>query len=321
MQAQTYIMGMPPATLLVALLAAALLSILVMRVTRWLWKYAWLPRRSSGTRLAERYGRGSWALVTGASDGLGKAFAAALAQQGFNVVLVARTPAKLDSLKLELERLGVEVRTVCADLSDASDATYASIDAALHALELAIVINCVGVTVHRRYADIPAATLRKLIAVNVSTTAILTHMLLPALLRHATQSGRRSALLNVGSIVGRFPWPGTQLYGACKAFIDHLTVPLAFEYREQLDVLSFQPTVMATPMAKAGGVEPAAITIPPQAAAHAALAHLGRYTSSHGHWRHALLAALFERLPAPVRNRVFLKGALQMAEFELANEP
>ncbi len=103
--------------------------------------------------------------------------------------------------------------------------------------------------------------------------SILTHMTLPLLLHHAATSGHRAALLNVGSIVGRFYWPGAQIYGACKASIDHLTIPLTFEYRQQLDVLSFRPTVMATAMAT--GTEPPAITILPQAAAHAALSHLG----------------------------------------------
>ena len=124
------------------------------------------------------------------------------------------------------------------------------------------------------------------------------------------------ALINVGSIVGRFYWPGTQLYGACKAFIDHLTVPLAFEYREQLDVLSFQPTVMATAMAT--GTEPAAITITPEQAARAALSQVGHVVSSHGHWRHALLAAVFSVLPARRRNAIFLTAALEMGEAEKA---
>lgn len=57
--------------------------------------------------------------------------------------------------------------------------------------------------------------------------ALVTNWLLPLLLDHSRSTGRRSALVNVGSIVGRFYWPGTQLYGACKAFVDHLSVPLA----------------------------------------------------------------------------------------------
>ena len=165
-------------------------------------------------------------------------------------------------------------------------------------------------------ADVPSATLSRLLAVNVNTTSIVTHTTLPLLLRHTATTGRRCALLNVGSIVGRFYWPGTQLYGACKAFIDHLTVPLAYEYREQLDVLSFQPTVMATAMA--AGTEPAAITITPQAAARAALSHLGRCVTSHGHWRHAMAAALFRVLPSRLRNHIFLTTALEMGEAERA---
>ncbi len=296
--------------------AVVLLALITLVVGRWLWQYVWLARRRP--RLAGRYGRGSWALVTGASDGLGKAFAQELATHGFNLLLVSRTQTKLDRLKAELAPHGVEVRTLAVDLADGSDATYARVADAARAVELGVVINCVGTTVHRRFADVPPATLRRLLAINVSTTSILTHATLPTLLRHATTTGRRGALINVGSVVGRFYWPGTQLYGASKAFVDHLTVPLAFEYRGQLDVLSFQPTVMATGMA--AGTEPAAITIPPQAAARAALAHLGHVVRSHGHWRHGLFAAVAAALPARLRDRVFLSGAMKMASVELAKE-
>ena len=301
---------------LLQILGAVGLVIGAVSVVRWLWQYVWLPRHLQGPRLAKRYGRGSWVLITGAGDGLGKAFAQELAQYGFNLLLVSRTQEKLSRLQAELEVHRVQVRTVCADLSDSSEQTYSRIASAAQDVDLSIVINCVGVTVHRRFADVPPASLRRLLSVNVNTTSILTHTTLPFLLRHAATSGRRCALVNVGSIVGRYYWPGTQLYGACKAFIDHLTVPLGFEYREQLDALSFRPTVMATAMAT--GTEPAAITIPPQTAAHAALSHLGRFASSHGHWRHATVAALFNVLPPGVRNRIFLSEAMKMGEEEKA---
>jgi len=301
---------------LLQILGAILVVIAAVNVARWLWQYLWLPRQTQGARLAQRYGHGSWALITGASDGLGKVFAQELARYGFNLILISRTQEKLSRLQTELEAGGIQAKTVCADLSDSSESTYARIVAVAREVDLSIVINCAGVTVHRLYADIPAATVRHLLSLNVTTTAMVTHTTLPLLLRHAETTGRRCALLNVGSIVGRFYWPGTQLYGACKAFIDHLTVPLAFEYRAQLDVLSFQPTVMATAMAT--GTEPAAITITPQAAAHAALSHLGRCVTSHGHWRHAMLAALFRVLPSKRRNRIFLANALEMGEAEQA---
>ena len=214
------------------ILGATVLALAATKVTRWLWLYVWLPYRFSGGRLAERYGPGSWALITGASDGLGKAFAQELARLGFNLILVSRTPSKLDRLKDELQALGVQVRTVAVDLSDTSPHTYEPMVTAVQELDLSVLINCVGTTVHRRYADVPAGAVRHLLAVNVSTTAIVTHTMLPFLLQHTASTGRLSALLNVGSIVGRFYWPGTQLYGACKSFIDHLSVPLAFEYQK-----------------------------------------------------------------------------------------
>lgn len=306
----------PNLLLLLQSLGALMLLVSAFTCARWLWQYAWLPRLPQGTRLAQCYGAGSWALVTGASDGLGKAFAQQLAGYGFNLVLVARTQSKLDRLQAELQSQGAKVRSVAVDLSEPSDSTSAIVAACVHDLDLSVLVNCVGTTVHRRYLDIPVASLRRLLAVNVYTTATLTHTLLPALLRHQAATGHRAALINVGSIVGRFYWPGAQLYGACKAFIDHLTVPLAFEYREQLDVLSFQPTVMATAMA--AGTEPAAITITPDQAARAALSHLGHVVSSHGHWRHGMLATMFSVLSAGRRNALFLSAALEMGEVERA---
>ena len=298
------------------ILGAILFSVVAVNCVWWLWKHLWLPRKGQGDRLVDRYGRDSWVLITGASDGLGKAFARDFAKYGFNLVLVSRTQSKLDRLQEELQARGVQVRTLAADLSDSSGEVPRRIKDVVQGLDLSIVVNCVGVTIHRRYCDVPAESVRHLLSVNVNTTATVTHALLPVLLEHANNTGQRCALLNVGSIVGRFHWPGTQLYGACKAFIDHLTVPLAYEYKEQLDVLSFQPTVMATAMA--AGTEPAAITITPEMASHAALSHLGRFSASHGHWRHALLAAVFSILPRRMRNRIYLTKALEMGDVELA---
>lgn len=299
---------------LLSVLGAILLTILVVQVILWTWKYFVWPLGDQGPRLAERYGKGSWALVTGASDGLGRAFSTDLAKAGFNVVLVSRTQEKLSRLQSELEALGVQVKTVCADLSDTSESTYSRIASAAEPLDLAMVVNCVGTTIHRRYDEVSPSIVRRLVSVNVTTTALVTNTLLPLLLRHSQSTGHRASVLNVGSIVGRFYWPGTQLYGACKAFIDHLTIPLAYEYKGRIDVLSFQPTVMATSMA--AGTEPAAITIAPQQASHAALAHLGRSVQSHGHWRHALASVLFQVLPRAIRNRNFLTKALEMGAVE-----
>jgi 17beta-estradiol 17-dehydrogenase / very-long-chain 3-oxoacyl-CoA reductase len=304
-------------TLLLLQSAGALLLLWgLARLAHWLWLYVWLPNRLSAQRLTGRYGAGSWALITGAGDGLGRAFARELARAGFHLILASRTLSKLEQLQTELQACGVQVRTIAVDLSDPTPAASEALAQAAQDVDLAVLVNCVGTTVHRRYADVSPAALQQLLAVNVGTTARVTHALLPQLLRHADITGHRAAVLTVGSIVGRFYWPGTQLYGACKAFVDHLTVPLGYEYADRLDVLSFQPTVMATAMA--AGTEPAAITIAPEQAARAALAQLGHTHSAHGHWRHGLLAALLSVLPERLRNAALLKGALEMGAVEMA---
>ena len=69
--------------------------------------------------LIKRYGEGSWVFITGSSEGIGKAIASEFAKKGFNIILSARTKAKLEAAKEELEAQfsGIEVRTLAVDYS------------------------------------------------------------------------------------------------------------------------------------------------------------------------------------------------------------
>lgn len=64
-----------------------------------------LPARLYKFNLSERYGAGSWAVVTGGSDGIGKAFCFALAKEGFNIAIVARTISKMDDVCFEIQKM------------------------------------------------------------------------------------------------------------------------------------------------------------------------------------------------------------------------
>ena len=110
-------------TLLLLQTAGALLLLWgLARLAHWLWLYVWLPQRLSGKQLAQRYGAGSLALITGAGDGLGRAFARELARSGFHLILASRTRSKLEQLQAELQASGVQVRIVAVDLSDPTPA-------------------------------------------------------------------------------------------------------------------------------------------------------------------------------------------------------
>ena len=80
------------------------------------------PRKN----LLRRYGRSSWALVTGSSEGIGKAIAMSLAKRGFNVIISARTEYKLDAARVDITEAcpDVEVRTLVADYSKSAEEGY-----------------------------------------------------------------------------------------------------------------------------------------------------------------------------------------------------
>ena len=86
-----------------------------------IWRFVWMLRRNlrDTSHLEGTYGRGSWAMVTGGTDGLGLAFAKELAKRNLNIVLIARNQVKLQSAAKEIESTnqGVKVQTVVFDFA------------------------------------------------------------------------------------------------------------------------------------------------------------------------------------------------------------
>jgi short-subunit dehydrogenase len=168
------------------------------------------------------------ALVTGASSGIGAAFARALAARGQDVVLVARSAGRLDALAAELsEAHGVRADVIVADLADhlAPDAIVAELSA--RAIEIGTLVNNAGFGTHGAFATLPTQREREEIAVNVYAPAALTRALLPAMI--ARKSG---AIVNVASTAAFQPVPYMATYGATKAFLLSFGEALAEEVRE-----------------------------------------------------------------------------------------
>ena len=165
------------------------------------------------------------ALVTGASSGIGADLARVLAQHGHDVVLVARTQAKLEELGGELtRRYGVRAEVVAADLADPSGCRR--VDAALRERSLAIdvLVNNAGVGVHGAFAGNDPQTQLRLLQLNVVALTELTRLFLPAML------GRRSGrILNVASTAAFVPGPFMAVYYASKAYVLSLSVALQNE--------------------------------------------------------------------------------------------
>ena len=159
------------------------------------------------------------ALVTGASAGIGRAFAEALAARGDDLVLVARDAARLDSLAGDLvARHGIRCEVLGADLvtDDGRTATAARLGDA--AAPVDVLVNNAGMGTFGRFAesDVEAETLE--IELNVVALVRLTHAALGAM-----SARGRGAIVNISSVAGYQPAPSCATYAATKAFVNSFT--------------------------------------------------------------------------------------------------
>lgn len=202
-------------------------------VARALWKAEPLFT-APGTTLRERYGE--WALVTGASAGIGAEFARALARDGISVVLVARRGDRLAALGQELEKTyRVQTRALAIDLADPGAADELS--EAVADLPIAVLVSNAGFGYAGRFARQDAERLREMVNLNCATPVVLAQRLLPGMLERG-----RGAIVMTGSVAGRQPLPLHAVYSATKAFANFLGEALFVELRGQgIDVLVIEP--------------------------------------------------------------------------------
>jgi short-subunit dehydrogenase len=169
----------------------------------------------------------SFALVTGASQGLGEVFARALAARGQNVILVARSRDKLDSLANELKRShSILAEALVFDL--ASPSAGARIVHQLHDqnLRVNLLVNNAGFGVRGEFLKLPIARQMEMLQLNNATVVELTYSLLPSLMEHP-----QAGIINVSSTAGIQPIPYASLYAATKSFLLSFSLGLAEELR------------------------------------------------------------------------------------------
>jgi short-subunit dehydrogenase len=173
-----------------------------------------------------RDGEGRTALVTGASAGIGQAFADVLAGHGYDVVITARRAHRLEALAGDLRAAhGVRAHVLPADLADpaACETLCRALDA--QGLAVDVLVNNAGYGVPGRYARTAWSAQRDFLQVLVTAVAELTHRLLPGMIER--KWGR---VVNVASLAALMPAaPGHTLYAASKAFLVRFSEALAAE--------------------------------------------------------------------------------------------
>lgn len=276
-------------------IGALVLAGVILRLLSFVYRHGFRP----ASRVLSSY-RGGWAVITGASYGLGAAFARECARRGLNVVLIARSADKLQGVAAECgQRYGVASRAIAFDFADATDEQWrrlVEVDLAGLAPSdgddddgIRVLINNVGVNVEypTDFTDMEyAAQVRRIIDVNVTATTRLTHALLPRM----TAKRRGSVVFLSSAGGGIVPSPMLSVYAATKSYIDALALALAGEVnRHGVVVQSLTPFFVVSEMSK---VRRASWLVPaPEAFARKALDRHGYELRSNPHWAHELMAS------------------------------
>jgi len=190
--------------------------------------------------------KGKNALVTGAGKGIGKAVALALAAEGTNVILLARTTADLEILAKEVEALGVKALVVTADISDINSVNKAVTNALDDFGTIDILINNAGIGKFGKFLDLSPEEFENIIKINLFGTYYATRAVLPNMI--ARQSGD---IINISSTAGLRGAAATSAYSASKFAVMGLTESLMQEVRKHnIRVTALTPSTVATDMAK-----------------------------------------------------------------------
>lgn len=179
---------------------------------------------------------GPWALVTGASSGIGEQFANQLAEKGFQLLITARNEGRLQALQQKLQRdYGVEVKFIVVDL--ANEGAVQTILDGCAGLDIGLLINNAGYGYKGCFDQQAVSDIKAMIQVNSLVPMALTHSLLAKL-----RARKRSGIIFTGSIEGEMALPHSSAYAASKSFIHSLGGGLWEEERNNgVDVLVLAP--------------------------------------------------------------------------------
>lgn len=218
------------------------------------------------------------ALVTGATSGIGAAFAHAL-PPATGLVLTGRNEEALAAAARDLGREDRRVETVAADLTVPAD--RATLIARAREAEIDLLVNNAGAGNFGAVLDQTVEAERQVVELNVVAVAELTRALLPGMILRAKRDGTRAGLIIVSSSTAFTPVPYLTTYSASKAFDLFYAEGLAEELRgEPVDVLAVCPGPVRTKFGERAGFSPGSLpgAIDPDTVAREALDALGRRT-------------------------------------------
>ncbi|XP_055590922.1 very-long-chain 3-oxoacyl-CoA reductase-like [Uranotaenia lowii] len=229
---------------------------------------------------------GSHGVITGATDGIGKAYAKALAKKGINVILVSRTLSKLEDVAKEIETESkVQTKIIAVDFTS-GPSIYDEIRKQTAGLEIGILVNNVGISYPNPeyFLNIQEQDklIENLINCNIFSVTRMCQLFMPGMVER-----RKGVVINISSLSAIIAAPLLTVYAASKAFMDKFSDDLATEYAKHgIIVQSILPGPVATNMSKIRRSTWMACS--PKTFASNALNTLGIARHSTGYYPHAL---------------------------------
>jgi short-subunit dehydrogenase len=194
---------------------------------------------------------GKWAIITGASSGIGRALALEFAAGGFNLLLTARNESALAEVAAQCrEKYGVQTEIVAADLSCADSLGNMIYTLQSKPREYLVLVNNAGFGIHGDFASTNIEEDIKLVDLQLTAALRLTRAVLPGMIERG--SGR---ILNVASVYSFSPVPFQSVYAACKAFLLSFSSSLQNEIKQTgVTVTAFCPGITQTEFRTRAGI-------------------------------------------------------------------
>jgi len=242
----------------------------------------------------------SWALVTGASEGIGLARCKVLAEQKFNLIMVSSCEDKLKKAQAEVysyldgcnddKKILIDIQV--QDFSKFTDISeyHKRFAPIFESKDVAIVVNNAGLGHQGPFDRLTGEEVNDMVAVNLVQPTFLSRVALDYLAKRE----ERSCLINVGSVMEKHPSAGFSLYASSKAFVHHFASGLAVELQSdpeldgKIDTMLYSPAFVSTEM---NGLPFVPLLVPtPLQAARGALADCGTFSYTNGTFSSALLS-------------------------------
>ncbi|KAM7252539.1 hypothetical protein ACFE04_024422 [Oxalis oulophora] len=240
---------------------------------------------------------GSWALVTGATDGIGKAYAHQLASKGLNLVLVGRNSHKLEIVSNHIRSLFPNTMLKIVVLDFSTDHVE-SLEKEIKGIDVGVLINNVGTTHNASYFDeVEESVWMNVVRVNLEGTTRVTRSVLQGMIER-----KRGAIVNIASGAGVVvpSHPLHAIYASTKTYIDQLSRSLYVEYKTYgIDVQCQVPLYVATNMtSNVAAINKSSLFIPtPEDYAKAAIRFIGYEARCIPYWAHAVQCCFVTLLP------------------------